>query len=252
MAVRHRTDGLVRAPAPQAARRIAGRASRRAIADRPGSQPGGAAPLGGIGPRPRWRPRQSCRGAKSGAADAHRSRAGLWRDRLRDGMATAEGEERDPPGPAPAPRESRRVSGRGGAMTHVPADELESLALDELSRDRAAQVEAHAAACPQCAHELSWLRAERTLLTRRPLAQTAHLWAGIAARLRHPRRRPHRAWRVPVGAAVAAAAAAGVLATVRPRPEPAAPQTPQATRQQRQRSAIDPQAVAGLDRGGAG
>jgi len=98
MAVRHRTDGLVRAPAPQAARRIAGRASRRASADRPGSQPGGAAPLGGIGPRPRRRPRQSCRGAKSGAADAHRSRAGIRRDRLRDGMAAAEGEERDPPG----------------------------------------------------------------------------------------------------------------------------------------------------------
>ncbi|OLD48161.1 MAG: hypothetical protein AUI48_00700 [Chloroflexi bacterium 13_1_40CM_2_68_14] len=133
-------------------------------------------------------------------------------------------------------------------MTHVPADELESLALDELSRDRAAQVEAHAAACPQCAHELSWLRAERTLLTRRPLAQTAHLWAGIAARLRHPRRRPHRAWRISVGAAVAAAAAAVLVATVRTRPEPAAPQTPQATRQQRQRSAIDPKALAALDR----
>ncbi|OLC78997.1 MAG: hypothetical protein AUH83_01260 [Deltaproteobacteria bacterium 13_1_40CM_4_68_19] len=133
-------------------------------------------------------------------------------------------------------------------MTHVPADELESLALDELSRDRAAQVEAHAAACPQCAHELSWLRAERTLLTRRPLPQTAHLWAGIAARLRHPRRRPHRAWRISVGAAVAAAAAAVLVATVRTRPEPAAPQTPQATRQQRQRSAIDPKALAALDR----
>ena len=133
-------------------------------------------------------------------------------------------------------------------MTHVPADELESLALDELSRDRAAQVEAHAAACPQCAHELSWLRAERTLLTRRPLAQTAHLWAGIAARLRHPRRRPHRAWRISVGAAVAAAAAAVLVATVRTRPEPAAPQTPQATRQQRQRPAIDPKALATLDR----
>jgi len=133
-------------------------------------------------------------------------------------------------------------------MTHVPADELESLALDELSRDRAAQVEAHAAACPQCAHELSWLRAERTLLTRRPLPQTAHLWAGIAARLRHPRRRPHRAWRISVGAAVAAAAAAVLVATVRTRPEPAAPQTPQATRQQRQRPAIDPKALAALDR----
>src|SRR2546425_2175293 len=157
-------------------------------------------------------------------------------------MAAAEGEERDPPGPAPAPREPRRVSGRGGAMTHVPADEVESLALDELSRDRAAQVEAHAAACPQCAGDLSWLRAERTLLTRRPLAQTAHLWAGIAARLRHPRRRPHRAWRISVGAAVPAAAAPVLLAPVRARPGPAAPPTPPATQQPRQRPAIHPQA----------
>src|SRR5256885_8810959 len=159
-------------------------------------------------------------------------------------MATAEGEERDPPGTAPAPRESRRVSGRGGAMTHVPADELESLALDELSRDRAAQVEAHAAACPQCAGELSWLRAERTLLTRRPLAQTAHLWAGIAARLRHPRRRPHRAWRISVGAAVAAAGAPVLLAPGRGRPAPAAPPAPPATRQQPPRAASDPPALA--------
>src|SRR3989475_3512447 len=148
-------------------------------------------------------------------------------------MAAAEGEERDPPGPAPAPREPRRVSGRGGAMTHVPADELESLALDELSRDRAAQVEAHAAACPQCAHELSWLRAERTLLTRRPLAQTAHLWAGIAARLRHPRRRPHRAWRISVGAAVPAAGAPGLAATGPTRPAPRAPPKPARTRANR-------------------
>src|SRR5207302_13436 len=119
-------------------------------------------------------------------------------------MAAAEGEERDPPGPAPDPREPRRISGRGGAMTHVPAEELESLALDELPRDRAAQVEAHAAACPHCARELSWLRAEQTLLARRPPAQTAHLWAGIAARLRHPLRRPHRAWRISVASGVAA------------------------------------------------
>src|SRR3989441_10901930 len=142
-------------------------------------------------------------------------------------MAAAEGEERDTPGPAPDPREPRRISGRGGAMTHVPAEELESLALDELPRDRAAQVEAHAAACPQCARELSWLRAEQTLLARRPLARTAHLWAGIAARLRHPRRRPHRAWRISVGAAVGAAAAGGPGGTVGPRPHPApAPRTP--------------------------
>src|SRR2546423_5532381 len=140
-------------------------------------------------------------------------------------MAAAEGEERDPPGPAPDPREPRRISGRGGAMTHVPAEELESLALDELPRDRAAQVEAHAAACPHCARELSWLRAEQTLLARRPPAPTAHLWAGIAARLRHPRRRPHRAWRISVGAAVAAAAAGGLVVTGRPRPGPGAPRT---------------------------
>ena len=130
-------------------------------------------------------------------------------------------------------------------MTHVPAEELESLALDELPRDRAAQVEAQAAACPHCARELSWLRAEQTLLARRPPAQTAHLWAGIAARLRHPRRRPHRAWRISVGAAVAAAAAVVLVVTVRPRPEPVAPQ---ATRQQRERPAIDPKALAALDR----
>src|SRR2546430_12895696 len=137
-------------------------------------------------------------------------------------MAAAEGEERDPPGPAPDPREPRRISGRGGAMTHVPAEELESLALDELPRDRAAQVEAHAAACPHCARELSWLRAEQTLLARRPPAQTAHLWAGIAARLRHPRRRPHRAWRISVGAAAAAAGAAGRRGTGRAPARPAA------------------------------
>src|SRR2546426_8278951 len=157
-------------------------------------------------------------------------------------MAAAEGEERDTPGPAPDPREPRRISGRGGAMTHVPAEELESLALDELPRDRAEQVEAHAAACPQCARELSWLRAEQTLLARRPPAQTAHLWAGIAARLRHPRRRPHRAWRISVGAAVAAAAPAVLLAPGRARPEPAAPPTPPAARQQRRRPAVRPKA----------
>src|SRR3989442_11939318 len=129
-------------------------------------------------------------------------------------------------------------------MTHVPADELESLALDELSRDRAAQVEAHAAACPQCAHELSWLRAERTLLTRRPLAQTAHLWAGIAARLRHPRRRPHRAWRISVGAAGAAGAPPGLLAPGRARPGPGPPAAARAAPAQRQPAAGRPKRPA--------
>ena len=134
-------------------------------------------------------------------------------------------------------------------MTHVPAEELESLALDELAPDRAGQVEMHAAACPQCGRELSWLRAERMLMARRPPGQTLYLWPAVAARLRRPLPRPHRAWRISVGAAVAAAAAAVLLAVVRHRPEPVEP--PQATRQPRQGPAIDPKALAALDRADA-
>src|SRR5436309_3033551 len=118
MVVRHRADGLVRAPAPQAPRRAARPAGRGASAGRRGSKPGGRGSLGGSGPRPR-------------------------------------------------------------------------------------------------------------------------------TRLRHPRRRPHRAWRISVGAAVAAAAAVVLVVTVGPRPEPVARQ---ATRQQRKRPAIDPKALAALDR----
>jgi hypothetical protein len=135
-------------------------------------------------------------------------------------------------------------------MTHVPLEDLESLALDQLPREQAVAVEAHAAGCADCSRELSWLRAEKALLARRPAPPTAHLWPGVAARLSQPRRRPHWAWRAAVGAAAAAAAAAVLLVTVRPHPtvSPQPPQAPQAARQPRPRQPIDPKTLAALDR----
>jgi hypothetical protein len=135
-------------------------------------------------------------------------------------------------------------------MSHVPPEDLEALALDELTPEQAAVVQAHAAGCAACSRELSWLRAEKALLGRRPAPPTAHLWAGVAARLVHPRRRPHRAWRAAVAAAGVAAAAAVLLVALRPHPPatPQPPQAPQATRQPRQRQAIDPKTLAALDR----
>lgn len=132
-------------------------------------------------------------------------------------------------------------------MTHVPGEELEALALGEIQADRASTVEEHVRGCPECARELSWLRAERTLLSRRPTPPTAHLWNGVAARLRHPRRRPHWAWRLAVAGAGVAAAAAVLLATLRPSPPPLPAQQPQVARRQ-PRSPIDPKTLAALDR----
>jgi hypothetical protein len=135
-------------------------------------------------------------------------------------------------------------------MTHVPLEELEACALEELHAVRAAEVEAHAAACGDCARELAWLRAERTLLSRRPPVPTAHLWRGVAARLQHPRRRPRWAWRIAVASGVGAAAAAALLVAVfRPRPAPLTPQTrPELARSDRKRPGIDPKTLAALDR----
>lgn len=134
-------------------------------------------------------------------------------------------------------------------MSHVSAEDLESLALGELLPERAAAIEAHAAACPSCSRELSWLRAERALLARRPAPPVGHLWPAVHARLRHPRLRPHWAWRISVAAAGAAAAAAILLAVLRPSapPMPVQQQQQQATRQPR-RGAIDPKTLAALDR----
>jgi hypothetical protein len=133
-------------------------------------------------------------------------------------------------------------------MTHLPPDELEALALGELAADRAAEAEAHTAQCDECGRELSWVRAERALLARRPSPPTAHLWAGVAGRLQGPRRRPHWARRLPVLAAAAAAAAAILFVKVRPDrmvPVPAAQPVRVA---KRTAPAIDPRTLAALDR----
>ena len=78
-------------------------------------------------------------------------------------------------------------------MTHPTQEELEAVALGQSGASRAAEIEAHVAGCADCSRELAWLRAEKTLLERRPLHQTAHLWPGVAARLEHPRRQIGRA-----------------------------------------------------------
>jgi len=136
-------------------------------------------------------------------------------------------------------------------MTHLPVEDLEACALGELGATRLAEVEAHVAACADCARELAWLRAERTLLSRRPSPPTAHLWAGVATRLQHPRRRPRWAWRMAVASGVGAAAAAAVLvAMLRPKPLPLAPpaQSPIARSERGKRPPIDPKTLAALDR----
>src|SRR2546430_1560904 len=200
MALRHRPDGLLRAAPAQAAQRRPDRPLRRDAPDRSRTEPGGAAALRGVGSHAGRRNCRSDRGEKGCAVDADRSRPRVFGDRLGDGLVAAEGEERDPSGAAAAAQKSRRISG-GGAMTHLPIEDLEAFALDELPADRTADVRAHLGTCLECARELSWLETERALLARRPSPDTAHLWPGVAARLTHPRRRPRWAWRGAVGAA---------------------------------------------------
>jgi len=130
-------------------------------------------------------------------------------------------------------------------MTHPSQEELEAVALGAPGDPRAAEIEAHVAGCTECCRELAWLRTERTLMGRRPLLQTTHLWPGVAARLEHPRRRAHWAWRIAVASGVGAAAAAVLFAVLRPGPLPVVQQKQNA---RRQRSAIDPKTLAALDR----
>jgi len=132
-------------------------------------------------------------------------------------------------------------------MTHLPLEDLEGLAFGELDAERARALEAHLAGCEECSRELAWLRAERTLLARRPALPTAHLWAGVEARLKHPRRRPHWAWRAAVAAAGVAAAAAVLLVVHHPAP-PALPAQPPQVARKAPRPAIDPKTLAALDR----
>jgi hypothetical protein len=106
-------------------------------------------------------------------------------------------------------------------VNHVPIEELEALALRHLDPARAADVEAHAASCAECARELAWARTEQGLFeNRRPAPPVDALWSGVAARIRLPR--PHWARRIAIGAAAAAAAAAVLIFALRPAPKPPA------------------------------
>ena len=139
-------------------------------------------------------------------------------------------------------------------MIHVSEEELEALALEEMEPARAAAIAGHVEGCADCSRELSWLRAEKALLSRRPTPETSHLWAGVAAAIRRPRRRPRWAFRIAVAGAGIAAAAAAVLVALHPgaapvppaQPPVAAPQAPVASRQPR--SGIDAKTLAALDR----
>ncbi len=133
-------------------------------------------------------------------------------------------------------------------MNHVSLEDLEALALGELSPERAAEAEDHAAHCAECGRELSWVRAERALFARRPSPPTAQLWPAIAARLRHPRRLPRWATRISLAAAAAASAAAVLLFAGRPHPVVAPVASQPAKTAQRVRPAIDAKTLAALDR----
>jgi hypothetical protein len=137
-------------------------------------------------------------------------------------------------------------------MTHVPVEDLEAVALGERPSRSPVEIATHVAGCADCARELAWLRAEKALLARRPSPPTAHLWPAVAARLRHPRRRPHWALRAVLAAGAAAAAAAVLVAVFRPgrAPVPAPPpqREQQAARPERPRAIIDPKTLAALDR----
>ncbi len=137
-------------------------------------------------------------------------------------------------------------------MTHVPIEDMESIAAGERPGQSPVEIAAHIAQCAECARELAWLRAEKALMARRPSPPTDHLWPAIAARLRHPRRRPHWAVRVSLAAGAAAAAAAVLVAVFRPGRPPVPAQPPQreqqAARPVRPRAAIDPKTLAALDR----
>jgi hypothetical protein len=101
---------------------------------------------------------------------------------------------------------------------------LEALVADRLAPERAVEVQAHARACDDCAHELDWLRTERRWMTARKNAEPAlpaELWQGVEGRLAQPRglnrvfgrlraARPFR-FVLPVLTGAAAAAAAILL-----------------------------------------
>lgn len=105
---------------------------------------------------------------------------------------------------------------------HLDTGRFEELALGAAAL---AGEEAHLAQCAACAQELAWARAERALLSRRPVPSVEHLWAGVQERISRPSRRargPHRERRIAVGAAAAAALAASLVFALRTGPKPTA------------------------------
>lgn len=132
---------------------------------------------------------------------------------------------------------------------HPELEELEALAR---AGSGGPELEAHLAQCAECARELAWLRAEQTMMARRPSPPVEQLWAGIEQRIAGAsgsarRRGPH--WAVRAAAAVAglAAAAAVALLFMRPKPAPVVAPTPIARRDNAELRR-DAKALAALDR----
>lgn len=87
--------------------------------------------------------------------------------------------------------------------------QLEAVVLGEAPTAVAAELRAHAGACPRCRHELNWLETESTLFRQRAgRDEVAHLWAGVATRRQLETPRP---W-VRVLTALAAAAVLALFA----------------------------------------
>jgi len=92
-----------------------------------------------------------------------------------------------------------------------PVDCLESWAKGELPAAAAAQVSAHVAGCPACAHEAAWMRLEHATFAeraRRIAPRPALTFARLEARLRLPVRsspRSSRGFRAAMGASAAIA-----------------------------------------------
>jgi hypothetical protein len=132
---------------------------------------------------------------------------------------------------------------------HPAFEELEALSLGELPAEAAGRVEAHAAGCAGCGRELAWLRAEVTLLQRRPTPPVSPaLWEKVQERVYAPipiARARRRTW---VGAAVAVAAAAALAVFVRAKPQQPGPFGDAGVLTEESPNPVDTKAVRALDK----
>jgi anti-sigma factor RsiW len=132
---------------------------------------------------------------------------------------------------------------------HPTFEQLEAFALGESAP---AEVEAHAARCPECARELAWLRTEARLLRNRqqpPLLP--EIWRRVDERVHAPIPIARgRRWRALAGAAVAVAAAAALAVIVRPgdRMAPAGQGDASVSDDRVADAVVDPNAEQALDR----